>query len=105
MTETWPEIVRRHEREKFDLINDLAQEGFTQTETADRLDMTRGAVKGFAARRGIVWPDKRKGCAPSRTVAQISNGISKPWPTIDGKPKTAMQKMAAEENAAMNRRT
>lgn len=59
--ETWDQITRRHKREKIAIVQALADERITQTEAADRLNMTLTGLNNFIHREGIFWPVIKQG--------------------------------------------
>lgn len=60
--ETWEEMLARHEREKVDLVRSLSDAGFTQTEAANLLKVSRGTINWFAKRRKITWKSMQRRC-------------------------------------------
>lgn len=59
--ETWDQITRRHKREKIAIVQALADERITQTEAADRLNMTLTGLNNFIHRNRIFWPVIKQG--------------------------------------------
>ena len=52
--ETWHEMTVRHRKERYDLVNDLAQD-YTQTQAAKMLGTTLQNLNMFIKRNGIQW--------------------------------------------------
>ena len=100
MNETWPEMRARHKKEQLDLVRGYAKRGFTQTESADRMDWTMRSLNSFVIRNKIDWPVIRRGNKSRKTQEPAKTVAPKPAP----RPMTKMEEMAAAENAAMQRR-
>ena len=59
--ETWDEMLARHHKEKINSLVILSQNGYTQTEAAHILGMTKTHLNIFVKRNKIVWKVKRQG--------------------------------------------
>jgi len=54
-------MTMRHQRERVELVQSLAQSRYTQAEAAKILDISRTNLNNFIQRNGIYWPVIRQG--------------------------------------------
>jgi transcriptional regulator with GAF, ATPase, and Fis domain len=59
--ETWDEMKARHMRERFELVESLAQSRYTQTQASKILHMKLSALNNFVRRNEIYWPVIQQG--------------------------------------------
>ena len=60
-SETWNEMRERHERERKEQVERLAQSRITQTEAAKYLGISLQCLNNFVQRHKIFWPVKKQG--------------------------------------------
>lgn len=59
--ETWKEIRERHHMERFNLVQNMADKGVTQTEACKLLGVNMTTLNNYIRRNGVNWHTIKQG--------------------------------------------
>lgn len=65
--ETWDEMQKRHDLEKYNVLKTLSDRGYTQTEAASILKKPVQFINTYVNRYGIRWKVKAQGVRTNAT--------------------------------------